>query len=261
MECPFPLDPNLRERLLTFIPLVRKHVLDPEVAGQVATMLLVLDQTESMKLARCPDYLHRKVKEVLKLMDASSHLQEIAGASDVKVKVKTVGATVAAEFVTPACTRVSELKHKIAAQNNLYPASWQHLVYQTQVLQDTMTLFESGIAEQAELQLLISKPPPLTREDLLANSPENQRSMLAERLRPEVAKHDPHLCLKITEMLLECNFESLLEILGNDRMLRVKIAEAKSVISVLEAMPIRFGAEATAGLRGPSFFRGGYGQA
>jgi len=76
-----------------------------------------------------------------------------------------------------------------------------------------------------------SAPPKLTAQVLSAFPPEEQKSLLGERLYPLIMKSQPALAGKITGMILEsCTTDEMLNMLDNQDPLNEKVEEALSVL-------------------------------
>mmetsp|Transcript_7886 Transcript_7886/g.23776 ORF Transcript_7886/g.23776 Transcript_7886/m.23776 type:complete len:645 (-) Transcript_7886:466-2400(-) len=82
-----------------------------------------------------------------------------------------------------------------------------------------------------------SADQPLTAAMLAAASPEQQKTMIGERLFPRVSSLQPDLAGKITGMLLEMDNAELLMLLEEDSALLSKVSEAIDVLKQHNAIP------------------------
>ena len=78
---------------------------------------------------------------------------------------------------------------------------------------------------------------PLNAAMLAAATPEQQKTMIGERLFPLVAKIQPELAGKITGMLLEMDNAELLMLLESNEALAEKVDEAIKVLKEHNAIP------------------------
>ncbi|XVE96547.1 hypothetical protein REPUB_Repub02eG0232000 [Reevesia pubescens] len=81
----------------------------------------------------------------------------------------------------------------------------------------------------------VSQGSEMLSSMLAAASPEQQKTILGERLYPLVQKHQPDLVPKITGMLLEMDNSELLLLLESPESLAAKVEEAVEVLKVSKA--------------------------
>lgn len=83
--------------------------------------------------------------------------------------------------------------------------------------------------------VLVPGQEPLTPSMLAQALPQEQKQMLGERLYPMVRDYNPHLCGKITGMLLEMDNSDLLHMLDDRNSLKEKMDEALAVLQAHQA--------------------------
>ncbi|XP_022766117.1 polyadenylate-binding protein 7-like [Durio zibethinus] len=94
----------------------------------------------------------------------------------------------------------------------------------------------SGVPAAASNSIAaVSQGSEMLSSMLAAASPEQQKTILGERLYPLVQKHQPNLVPKITGMLLEMDNSELLLLLESPESLATKVEEAVEVLKLSNA--------------------------
>lgn len=103
------------------------------------------------------------------------------------------------------------------------------------VNQQQMNISSAASAAAAQSAVHVQGQEPLTPTMLATAVPQEQKQMLGERLYPLVREYNPHLCGKITGMLLEMDNSDLLHMLEDPSSLNNKMDEALAVLQAHQA--------------------------